>query len=253
MQHTHLHIREQNMETGSWAPPSTHVHSSWPVTTHTVTYEEAKTNKYIHMYKALLSFSLIHIYIWWWGRFYQSSSFHIIWRLRREFVTNMLWQCLTKFCQNQDVSVSVTYLSPTDASTPNTFPSPPHVAFSLSPPQAKTKTLNCLLAQINLKIWRIGKNQFYLTLWGLFPFPTSSRGKNSEVLKIRRIGKNQCYLNCEAYMDSSPRPLVVVRGVLWGDGSIMSPPLLALLLLRYIQPFATIFTFPKCNTLTTFE
>ena len=93
MQHTHLHIREQNMETGSWAPPSTHVHSSWPVTTHTVTYEEAKTNKYIHMYKALLSFSLIHIYIWWWGRFYQSSSFHIIWRLRREFVTNMLWQC----------------------------------------------------------------------------------------------------------------------------------------------------------------
>ena len=149
----------------------------------------------------------------------------------------MTMQCLTKFCQNQDVFVSVTYLSPTDASTPNTFLSPPHVAFPLSPPQAKTKTLNCLLAQINLKIWRIGKNQFYLTLWGLFPFPTSSRGKNSEVLKIRRIGKNQCYLNCEAYMDSSPRPLVVVRGVLWGDGSIMSPPLLALLLLRYIQPY----------------
>ena len=51
------------METGSWAPPSTHVHSSWPVTTHTVTYEEEKTNKYIQSSSKFFSHSHLHLMV----------------------------------------------------------------------------------------------------------------------------------------------------------------------------------------------
>ena len=111
-------------------------------------------------------------------------------RLHREFVTNMLWPCLTKFCQNQDVSVSVTYLAHERFHTKYVPQSSP---CDLSPFPAPGKNKNSELLKGGCQ--KLLSGFFPLRGGGYSPFPLRVFGQDDFPLRGRGVPPNSAKEN----------------------------------------------------------